>query len=77
MDNNLKNVTFHLEKNQTKIIYVYSYALRNSRSGLCWIQKSLDNARFQKRIKETEIILSHVLNNSHRLWIYNKRFKNL
>lgn len=81
MDFNLKNkkktVTFNLDKNKTKILYVYTIASRESRRGSLWMQPYYDHLRFQRRIKEVENVLNHVLSDSHRLSIYNKRFKNL
>lgn len=49
----LKHVNFNLSQNQTKIMHVYTFAMRDSRSGFFWMQMSADNYRFQKRIKET------------------------
>lgn len=71
-----KAVSFNLNRNQTKILCVYTYAMHHSRSGLFWIQLSIDGDRFRRRIKETDNILTQVLNHNHRLKIYKERFEN-
>lgn len=71
-----KHVTFDLKKNQIKILYVYEFAMRQSRQSDYYFSY-LDHIRFKKRINLIENVLNKCLTKNHRLSVYKERFEKL
>lgn len=71
---NINCVSFDLSKNQVKICFVHSYAMRQSRNGSKWSNMAIDRIRFQNRIKSLEKVLNIVTSPFHRSKVYYKRF---
>lgn len=56
------------------IMTVYALAAREARKD-CWMIYARDRDRFQRRIQEYKKTMDKILDVSHRLMIYNNRFK--
>lgn len=72
----MKKVRFAEGESMTslRLMIAWNFALRTARQGL-WMSSALDSARFNRRIRQTEIMLDPVLNTSHRDKIYKSRFE--
>lgn len=65
-----KSVTFNSNV-QIKKMYVWSFAHNSARKGT-FPSEYLDRLRFNNKIRKTEIILSPILNTSHRKRMYKQ-----
>lgn len=70
----MKKVSFYESNNKTYILYVWLYAHRQARKS-DWMSYALDRDRFNRRIKNFEMLSKFILNENHRNRIYLSRFK--
>lgn len=69
-----KSVKFDLEKNSTRVMYTYAYAMAESRNGKHWRDYMRDSMIFNFKIKEIEKTVEPILDIDHRKKIYHERF---
>lgn len=69
-------VTFNLDLNQTKVLFVWNYASKMARSKY-WELIAVDRLHFRKKITKLANILNPILECSHRYKIYEERFKTM
>lgn len=70
-----KKVTFNLSPT-IHVMYTWNYAYKAARKS-DWEMIARDRERFKNRIKKLSIIILPILEQGHRISIYEKRFANL
>jgi hypothetical protein len=69
-----KMVTFNEDNNKVLKMVVWAYAYKQARKS-DFQRHYLDRLRYEKRIKQCEMIICKILDVNHRTVIYNERFK--